>query len=78
MYQELVGGLLLRGHEQERERFQKRLHRLRELESGAATGPGWRSPTAAVKREPEPTRDCSREPSFWQWAHTMRQAEAKV
>ena len=78
MYQELAGGLLLRGHEQERKRFRKRLHRLSELESGAATGPGWRSPAAVIKREPKLARDCSREPSFWQWALAMRQAEAKV
>ncbi len=77
MYQELVGGLLLRGHEQERERFQKRLHRLRELESGAATGPGWRSPAAVVEREREPGPECSHEPSFWQWALAMRLAGAK-
>jgi hypothetical protein len=78
MYQELVGGLLLRGQEEERERFRKRIQRLRELESGNATGPGWRSPAALVKREPEPVRESSREPSFWEWALAMRMAGAKT
>jgi hypothetical protein len=78
MYQELASGLLLRGQEEERERFRNRIDRLRELESGADTGPGWRSPALAVRREPELTRECSHEPSFWQWALAMRLAGAKT
>ncbi len=77
MYQELGSGLLLRGQEQERERLRKQIHRLRELESDDATGPGWRSQAPAVRREPEPARECSREPSFWQWALAMRLGGAK-
>ena len=77
MYQELTGGLLLRGQEQKRERLRIRIHRLPELESGNATGPGWRSPSAVLKREPEPVRESSSEPSFWQWALAMRLAGAK-
>jgi hypothetical protein len=77
MYQELVGGLLLRGQEQERERFRNRIDRLRQLEGGDASGPGWRSPAIASRREPVPVREYSREPSFWQWALAMRLAGAK-
>ncbi len=77
MYHELAGGLLLRGQEQERERFRNRIDRLRELERGDAIGPGWRSPAPAIKREPAPVRECSREPSFWQWALAMRPAGTK-
>ena len=72
MYQELAGGLLLRGQEQERERLRNRIDRLRELERGDATGPGWHSPAMAVRREPEPAHESSREPLFWEWALAMR------
>ena len=78
MYQELGSALLLRGQEQERERFRTRIDRLRQLERGDATGPGWRSPASAVKRESEPARESSREPSFWQWALAMRLVGAKT
>ena len=77
MYHELAGGLLLRGQEQERERLRTRIDRLRQLERGDATGPGWPSPAAAVRREPEPAHECSRGPSFWEWALAMRLAGTK-
>jgi hypothetical protein len=77
MYQELVGGLLLRGQEQERDRFRRQIDRLRQLEGVAATGPGWRSPAAAIMREPETVREGWRGPSFWEWALAMRLAGAK-
>ena len=77
MYQELIGGLLLRGQEEERERFRHRIHRLRELDRGDTPGPGWSSPATAVRRAPEPDRDSSREPSFWQWALAVRLAATK-
>ena len=78
MYQELVGGLLLRGQEQERERFRKRLHRLSELDGGDATGPGWRSPAAVVKREPQGARMWPPGFSPGQLLLAMRPAGAKV
>ena len=77
MYQELAGGLLLRGQEQERERLRNRIDRLRQLERGDATGPGWRSPAPAIMREPAPVRECSPGPSFWEWALAMRLAGTK-
>jgi hypothetical protein len=77
MYQELGSALLLRGQEQERERFRTRIDRLRQLERGDATGPGWRSPAAVIEREPGPARERSRGPSFWEWALAMRLAGTK-
>ena len=76
MYQELGSGLLLRGQERERERLRQRIHRLRELESGDATGPGWRSPAPTGKREP--VRERSGGSLLWQWVQAMRPAGAKV
>ena len=78
MYQELAGGLLLQGQEQDRERYRNQLHRLSELESGNATGPGWRSPASVVKRAPERSRDCPRPPVLLQWVRAMRPAAAEV
>jgi hypothetical protein len=78
MYTELACGLLLRSQEQERQRFRKRIDRLRQLEGGDATGPGWHSPAAMVEREPGPARERSRGPSFWEWALAMRLAGAKI
>jgi hypothetical protein len=77
MYQGLAGGLLLRGQEQERERFRNRIDRLRQLERGDATGPGWRSPAPAITREPAPAHERLRAPSFWEWALAMRLAGTK-
>lgn len=76
MYQELAGGLLLRGQEQERERFRDQIRRLAELERGDATGPGWRHPAPVIKREPEPTRQRSRGPVLRQWIQALRPAGA--
>jgi hypothetical protein len=77
MYQELAGGLLLRGQEQERERLRTRIDRLRQLGGGDATGPGWRSPALAIMREPAPAHARTRGPSFWEWALAMRLAGTK-
>jgi hypothetical protein len=78
MYQELAGGLLLRGQEQERDRLRKQIGRLRELERGDTTAPGWRSPAPGVRRGPEPARERPRGPFLQQWIEAKRPAGANV
>lgn len=78
MYQGLVSGLLFRGQEQERERHVKRIHRLRELEGGDATGPGWRRPASVIRQEPKAARTGPRGPLRLQWVRGLRPAEATV
>jgi hypothetical protein len=82
MYEGIVSSLLIRVQEQERERFAKRLRRMRALESGNATGPGWRSPASVTRREPEETHTGPRRPlrlhPHVRWIRAMQRAEANV
>ena len=80
MYQELGSGLLLRIQKQERERYVKKIHRMRELEGGNSSGPGWRSPASVARRGPDAARTCRRGPLLLplRWVRGMQPAGAKV